>query len=169
MTYARACGKTPDKWDDKTETFRTSIDKKAAALADKLRGKDPNIAPKVAVDRPTTKTETEETHTHLVLRLKSPEQSKPSAQSKPSVVYIDSQGGTGFNYHFIRDKHLFDSIDTSYKTVHVGGVIGESESKAPSMGLGTCTLNILTDTGPVAMQLTNCLYVPGMDSNVFNV
>ena len=42
MTYQRACGKTPDKWDDKSEAFRKSIDEKAAVLAKKLEGKDPN-------------------------------------------------------------------------------------------------------------------------------
>ena len=169
MTYMRACGKTPDKWDDKTETFRKSIDEKANALADKLRGKDPNIGPKVAVTKVASKVtpsqiSTEDAPTHLVMRLKVPE------ESRPSIVYIDSQGGTGYNYHFIKDKHLFDSIDTSYKTVNVGGVIGMTEgSTTPSKGKGTCTVDVLTASGPVAMSLTNCLYVPGMDSNVFNV
>ena len=88
---------------------------------------------------------------------------------KPVVLYIDSQGGPGFHYHFIKDKHLFDQIDTSHKTVHVGGVIGMDESTAPSHGFGSCTVDVITDSGPITMRLTNCLYVPGMESNVFNV
>ena len=163
MTYMRACGQTPDKWNDKSETFRTKIDEKASALTQKLKGKDPKI--KIAVTKVVTfktTTEAEETPKHLVVRLTAP-------APKPVVLYIDSQGGPGFHYHFIKDKHLFDHIDTSHKTVHVGGVIGMDESTAPSHGFGTCTVDVITDSGPIAMRLTNCLYVPGMESNVFNV
>lgn len=166
MTYMRACGKTPVKWDEKPADLRKKIDEKAEQLKKDLKGKDPKIA-LVRAQSPTSQTvEKSAGHTHLVLRLKSP---ASTVVQKPSIIYVDSQGGTEFPYHFIKDLHLFDHIDTSHPTVSIGGVIGQDAHRAKSQGLGSCTVDILTSGKPVTVKLDQCLYVPDLDDNIFNV
>ena len=82
-------------------------------------------------------------------------------------VYIDSQGGVGFKYHFIKDKCLFTTLDESAPSVKIGGVVGDA-STASSKGLGTCHLTLVHGDRVLGVELRNCLYVPGMSANIWN-
>ena len=170
ITYQVACGKTPDSSKYKNDSnFRKMIDDKADALKKKLKGKDA----KIAVIRPTSPssqsvTQEEPVHTHLVLKLKAPPKVK-FADEEPSTIYVDSQGGVGFHFHFIKDRHLFDHLDDGYPPVSVGGVVKQDSDSVRSAGRGTCTVDVLQDGEKVTMTLSNCIYVPDLEYNIFNV
>ena len=131
---------------------------KACAKEIKEQGRFADRKPKVALLRPP-----------------SPPQSKPKVQftgveypTTQSIIYMDSQGGVNFNYHFIADKHLFQSLDESAPVVEATGVVPNAGS-VKSRGLGTCPVKIIhPDGGYVSIVLQNCLYVPDMGMNVFN-
>ena len=64
---------------------------------------------------------------------------------------------------------MFDSINYDAPVIKVSGVVGDDSNMAKSHGVGDCTIMILVPDGDVRIKLTNCLYVPDMHDNVFNV
>ena len=151
----RSQGKTPPNWDKMPEAQRTRIDARAAKIPGATKIGLISVATTPAYCVPLgepTKTVVQQTR----------------ATPPVSTIFVDSQGGTGHPYHFIKDKSLFVDIDYKAPSVRVSGVVGD-ENCVLSKGLGTCRGVLIDAPGRPTCELHNCLYVPGLESNIFNV
>ena len=154
MALLRSQGKTPPKWSDMSAMQRERIDKRAEKISSKGWF---NPDAKIALLKPVQAW------------------AKKTSVSNVEVVsdtrlYIDSQGGVGVHYHFIKERALFSSLDESAPSLKIGGVVEGDNIHVSSKGLGVCKLMVLGTGGvQTPLELQNCLYVPGLDSNIFNV
>lgn len=147
----RSKGKDPPGWSEMPDDKRDRIDERAANI--KAKPKVGHLAVKA--------TTAGDAH------YRAPE-GMPAQTDGIKALYVDSQGGTGFKYHFIKDKELFSTMDESAPQVKVGGVTGEDHF-VMSRGLGTCEVEMWRGPHSMRMTLANCLFVPDLDSNIFNV
>ena len=160
----RARGEAVPGWDNLPQAQRDRIDTRAAEIKAKGPYNLRKDKPRVAIVRPP------------------PDDTKqPGCMATPVVahdtltsVMVDSQAGVGFHYHFISDHvsdlRLFTNINRDAAVVKVGGAVKHGDV-TESQGLGTCSLRLVSPvTGAVSdLTLTDCLYTPGLDFNLFNV
>jgi hypothetical protein len=86
-----------------------------------------------------------------------------------AYLYADTQGGAGHKYHFIKDKRLFHSIEMRDD---LPSIVGVQENGTPSgaQGIGMCRIWAKDADGVVReIPLDNCLLIPELRSNIFNV
>ena len=159
----RSQGKKPKGWDSMSDSQRARIDARANII--KTSGTYANNpaafkgkGPKVAILKPDSSDKPA-----VVMQAN-------VTSSKRTYLYIDSQGGVNHKFHFIKDKSLFSFLDTNHTVCKVDGAIVGENAFAVSKGLGMCNINIIGDDGQVTeMCLHNCLWVPDLTDNIFNV
>ena len=150
MALLRSQGKTPPGWDKMEQGKRDRIDERAAKITE---------PPKIGLIDVLSMSATEKSTNVNVVGV---------------PLYVDSQGGTGTSFHFINDKSLFSTIDYDAAPVDVGGVVGKNKP-VQSVGRGTCKVWVTYDDGcghvpvTVALDLVDCILVPDIDFNIYNV
>ena len=74
-------------------------------------------------------------------------------------LHVDSCAGAGYPYHYIADRNLFVTLDTSKEPVAIMGI---AQSTVASRGEGTCAFTV----NGAHFVLTNCLFVPDLGYNL---
>ena len=144
-------GKTVPDWDKLDEPLKSRIQERANEIKEKGPYKD---RAKVAIVKPMA----------AVGKVQVPE-----SDGVEYSLYVDSQGAVGHRFHMIADRDLFTELDTTGKKTTFEGAVGDNVY-AESQGSGYCDVVIYDKFGVgTNCRLQDCVYVPEMKFNVFNV